>query len=229
MLQRRRKPTPARALIGLALVALVFGVMPSEHAMAAGTGNVQFDVHGRLPTFPCTAQGGCRADFSGTGTGGGEITALIGSVDYTAEFVITSGTVGGWATYTEPGPPICPLAGDAVNSMGRVTLSGGATGVIHEAAVLPVTAPGGTVTNVSYALDFVYTRVGVNARLQITGGSINVTYTIPGRSSGTFTQTILRGEGHGVFNVNAQQAQARCQFPGELLFELIGDATIVVT
>jgi hypothetical protein len=217
------------SLVGVvALLGLGFGLAPTAPAVATGAGNVEFTVGGTLPKFPCDDAGGCPATFSGTGTGAGNVTTMIGSVPHVATFAIRTGTVAGSARYSEPGGVFCPVFGFAnTASTGSVTISGGADGIIHRVQTGP-TVPGGSVTNVSFTLAFNYTRVGVNARIEITGGSVTLDYYIPATGGGTITQSIVVGEGHGVFVVNLDQAQQLCTNPGSLGFTLIGDAAIAV-
>jgi hypothetical protein len=152
---------------------------------------------------------------------------LVGGVPHQATFVIDNGSVNGWANYSEATGLLCPAFGDATNINGNVTLTGGATGIIRRAEALPATAPGGSITSVTYSASFIYSRVGVNAVLQITGGYLSINYHIPATGSGTITQAIVVGEGSAVFQVNAQEAAARCVFPGALGYRLIGDASLV--
>lgn len=232
MLPHRAKAARRRALIGLVgLVGLVSGMTPVEPATAwntgGGAGAIQFDVKGWLRPFPCTTSGGCDTNFAGTGTGGGSVTALVGGVPHEATFTITSGSVNGWANYSQPGPPLCPVFGDAT-SLGQVSLSGGATGIIRRTDVLPVTAPGGTITSATYQANFSYTRVGATAWLQFTGGSLTINYHIPATGSGTITQAVVGGEGGALFRTDPLMTTARCQIPGELEYQISGDAGLVM-
>ena len=223
---RRARGKARTLLVGVVgLIGLGLGLVPTEPAAAAGAANISFDVDGTLPTFPCTQAGGCTTDFDGTGTGGGEVALVISGVPHVATFTVLSGTVSGWATYSQPGFPACPLVGDAQNTMGRVTLNGGATGVIRRVQTGPA-LPGGTVTSVTFSVGINYTRAGGTAVIEVTGGSVTLDYYIPATGSGTITQAIVAGAGSGVFRVNAADSLARCTTaPGALDFELIGDAS----
>lgn len=231
MLRRGAKTARTKALVGfVGVMGLLLGLTPAEPAVAwntgSGTGNITFDVGGSLNPFPCGNTNGCDTHFSGTGTGGGTVTALVGGVPHEATFIVEGGYVGGWANYSETTGTLCPVFGDAKNINGNVTLSGSATGIIRKVQALP-TAPGGSITNVTYSADFIYTRVGANAYLQFTSGSISIDYHIPADGvSGTIRQPIVTGSGTAVFKVDAQEATARCVFPGPLGYRLIGDANL---
>lgn len=214
------------ALVGVVtLFGFVFGLAPVESASATGGADVQFRVSGTLPEFPC--EDGCPVTFDGRGTGGGQVTFEADGVTHIAEFTIFLGEVSGSAEYSEPGFPLCPLFGSANSpTTGSVTLSGGSTGIIHRVQTGP-TLPGGTVSEASFTLDFNYQRVGATPVIEITGGSVTLAYFIPGFGPGTHTESIVAGEGTGVFEVDPIEAAARCMDPGSLDFELIGDAAIV--
>lgn len=216
-------------LVGLiGLIGLGLGAVEPPAAIAMGGGNVAFDVRGTLPLFPCEED--CPpADFDGEGAGGGNITFDVDGVTHLAEFTVLLGEVSGSADYTEPGPPLCPLVGFANSpTTGSVTLSGGSTGIIQRVQTRP-TLPGGTVSEASFTLDFTYTRVGATPVIEITGGSVTLEYNIPflGPETRTHTESIVTGVGTGVFVVSPVQAALNCVSPGELPFEIIGDATIV--
>lgn len=208
----------------LGIFGLVLGLAPVEPVGAVGSDNVQFRVSGRLEQFPCEEEEDCPpVNFDGTGHGGGQITTMVDGVPHTAQFTILAGDVTGEASYTEPGPPTCPAFGFA---SGSVTLSGGATGIIHRVQTGP-TLPGGTVSEASFTLDFSYRRVGFVSLIEITGGEVIIEYFIPDTGSGTITESIVTGEATGVFNVDPIVADQLCENPGPLDFELIGDAAVV--
>lgn len=217
----RRRASFIEAIV---LVGLAFGLVSIEPVAATGVGNIEFNVGGTLPLFPCDE--GCQTTFSGSGTGAGNLTFEVDGVTHNATFTIVGGTVSGSAEYSEPGGPFCPAFGFAASpTTGSVTLSGGATGIIFRTNPL---LPGGTVFDVSTTLGFSYTRVGVTPVIEITGGSVTVRYFIPGSGTGSVTESIVTGEGSGVFVVDPVQAASRCQNPGELAFSIIGDAVLAL-
>lgn len=208
-----------RAVFAVLLIGLSLGGSPTEPAAAVGATNVEFNVSGDL-WFPCT---GCGAGFGGSGTGAGRAGALIGGSVYDATFTIVGGSVTGFADYTEPGIPFCPVVGSANSPAGSfVTLTGGATGVIARSELAPV----GTVSNVTFTFSYTYVRVGATPAIAITGGWLTVDYFIPGTGWGSFTNTIVAGAGGGVFVVDPVQAASRCLTPGPLPFSIIGDAVL---
>jgi hypothetical protein len=211
------------ARLAVCLAALVSGSVPTTPATAAGAGDVEFSIGGTLWKFPCA---NCRTDFSGTGTGAGQAGALIGTVAYNATFSILAGTVQGTADYSEPGVPLCPAVGSASNpAITKVTLTGGATGIVHRSSTPSYT---GTVTNVSVTLNFTYQRVGTAVAITISGGTVTVSYFYPGTGTGSFSNAIVAGAGAGVFQVDPLVAAARCTNPGPLNFTLTGNAGIAL-
>lgn len=211
-----------RAVFIVLLVGLLPGAVPAEPAAAVGATNVEFNVSGELPTFPC--EGRCLTGFGGSGTGAGKASALIGGNLYDATFTLIGAGVSGHAYYTEPGVPFCPAIGVAANdpSEGQVTLSGG-TGIIARTGSLHAV---GTVSNVNFTFSYAYVRVGATPAIVITGGSLTVTYFIPGAGWGWFTSSIVAGAGSGVFVVDPVQAASRCLTEGSLPFAIIGDAVL---
>jgi hypothetical protein len=217
----RQKPSFVKATV---IAVLALGSVPVQPATAVGAENVQFDIDGKLPKFPC--EDGCQAEFSGAGNGGGNIRFEISGVTYAATFTILGGVVNGVAEYSEPEDfPLCPLLAFASNrTTGSVNLTGGATGVIVRTS--PV-LPGGTTFEVSTTLLFTYTRAGATPAITIDGGSVTIDYFIPGYGTGSVTKALVNGAGTGVFEVDAGTAYNRCTGePGELKFKLIGDAVV---
>lgn len=213
------------AAVVVALVSLT-GLLPASPASAVGATNVEFSISGTLPTFPCPA--GCSTGFSGSGTGAGRASAMVGGTVYDATFTMLSAYVGGYASYTEPGVPFCPALGSATNPTdGTVTLNGnsawGTTGVVYRTSTPTLV---GTVTNVTVNFTYTYLRVGATPAIVITGGWVDISYFFPGTGSGMFTSSILTGAGSGVFLVDPVQAASRCLAPGPLAFTIIGDAAI---
>ena len=191
------------------------------HARATAGMDVQFQATGTLPTFPCPA-GGCSTTFSGTGSGAGTAHADGGSTEYQATFALPSGSVSGTAAYTEPAEPLCPTIGAAA---GTVTLTGSATGVVVK-TTSPTTT--GSVTSVTFTLNYTYERFGPATAVTITGGTARINFTIPGAGSDYFVSEVT-GRGAGAFRVAPEQAISKCFSPGSLPFSVIGDVALVLT
>lgn len=221
MKERTRGRVSMIALIMLA--SLTVSATPGgTDTPGGGVGNVEFEVSGELPEFPCPD--GCLTTFEGIGDGAGNLPVMIDGVPHNATFTIVRGTVTGSADYVEPGFPFCPLVGSASSpTTGSVTLSGGATGLIFRTdPLLPI----GTVFAATTTLGFTYTRVGATPAIEITGGSTTVDFYIPGSGPGSFTQELAAGAGGGVFEVDPVDAALLCQNPGPLEFTVAGDAFV---
>ncbi len=190
------------------------------HPRATAGMDVAFVASGTLPGFPCPA--GCAASFTGTGSGAGTAEAQSGSVDYTATFAAPSGAVTGTATYTEPGPPFCPAVGSAV---GNVTLVAPATG-----SVLRSTTPSelGTITGVTFQLQFTYQRATAGTAITVTGGTATIAFSFPDTGSDYFVSSVS-GAGLGGFDVDPRVGVADCQNAGSLPFTIAGDAALALT
>jgi hypothetical protein len=191
------------------------------HARATAGFDVQFQATGTLPMFPCPG-GGCSTTFSGTGSGAGTAHADGGSTEYQATFAMPAGSVTGTASYTEPSTPICPSIGSAA---GTVTLTGNATGVVVSTAT-PATT--GSVTSVTFTLNYIYDRFGPATSITITGGTAKISFTKPGGGSDYFVSDVT-GNGAGAFRVAPDQAVSKCLSPGGLPFSVIGDVGLVLT
>jgi hypothetical protein len=202
----------------------VIAAAPAAADTVPGVGNVAFDVSGKLDQFPCETS--CNpTTFSGFGYGSGHADKVINGDLYDATFTIFNGRVSGSANYNEPGQPLCPIFGNAngANGVGSVTLQGGATGIIQRQSTPTL---GGTVYAATTTLDFNYRRVGALAVVDITGGSVTVNYTYGG-TTGSFTNTIVKGAAPAVFEVqDVASAVNDCSSPQPLNYSLVGDATI---
>lgn len=195
----------------------VVAVMPIVAAAGATAADVEFSIDGTLPTFPCPE--GCGASFTGSGSAVGTARGYVGGTTYEAVFTAPNGSVNGSATYTEPGVPFCPAAGSAV---GDATLTGSADGVVRRSTTPGVT---GSVTGVTVNLDYSYQRVGSVAVILIDGGSVTVSFDFPDSGGGSLT-TEVEGAGLGAFVVSIQEAIRRCEDPGALPFQIVGDVVL---
>lgn len=207
------------ALFLVPIVGLLAGLLPVAPAAAVGALNLQFSVSGTLPLFPCEL--GCTTTFSGSASGGGNAVAVVGGDIYDATFAMFGVPINGTASYAEPGVPLCPAIGAAA---GSVTLGGVATGLVHREG----TPTPGVVTGVTIALTFEYTRVGVSTAIVISGGTVTVSYFVPGSGAGSFTKAVVEGMGSGVFAADAATLVAHCMSPGSLPYSVAGDASVAL-
>lgn len=208
------------ALVGmLSLLSLggVAAASPAAKAVGTAAADVAFSIEGTLPTFPCPD--GCAVSFSGSGTVLGTVGAVTSSVTYEATFAAVDAAVDGSAIYTEPGPPFCPANGFAA---GSVTLSGGALGVVRRSTTPEAT---GKVTGLTVDADYSYQRAGAVAVIEITGGTVTVFYSFPDSGPGSVTTDVV-GAGPGSLLVDGQDALDRCETPGPLPFQLVGDIVL---
>lgn len=209
-------------LIGVVIGALCAVLVAPQPALAAGTGNVEFQVNGELDPFP--AQSG-RAYFGGQGTGTGHAVGTSGWDTYDASFTILAMPVSGWADYSEPAVPLCPLIGSATPLSGWISMGGpslsSVTGVVYRAGATHT----GTVTGLSVFFWFSYQRVGATASL-VVNGSATVHFYYPGAGYGSFT-TSFTGAGGGAFQVDPVLAALYCATgPGRLPFTFTGDVAV---
>lgn len=195
-------------------------VTVSWHARATAAFNVEFSVSGTLPVFPCPT--GCNVAFAGWGTGTGNAHAEAAGVEYEAAFTVPNGAVNGMANYTEPAFPFCPAVGSA---SGTVSLTGSAVGVIHRTSTPTIV---GTVTAVSFTLDYTYQRVGAASVIVVTAGTATLSFAFSDTGPDYFVSDVV-GTGPGAFEVDPALAADRCQNPGSLPFTVIGDTPLTLT
>lgn len=216
-----------RALLAVGLTVASAGLLLAPAGAVSGPGEVEFDIHGTLPTFPVAVS--TDTTIWGTLTGVSEFTGAIGSNEYTAEVDLRSAAISGWVQYNEPAGLTCPLIGNAEPSQaphgnGQLSFSAGSptvSGSVYRAGD-KVT---GVVTNVSTTFAFSYLRVGAVAVLTFASSNIAITFNTVGVGTQTLN-TPWQGEGAAAFVVNPVDAFNRCSAPGELPFELAGLANL---
>lgn len=218
-----------RKAVLLAVTALAVSLGPASSAFATGAGGLQFSAQGTLNPYPC-ANGGCSAGFtSSSGSGSGTVEGPDGKV---ATFEMVGQIMHGGIKYTEPStPPFCPTFGSA-NDTGDFTISGTSSGVVYNTNPSLINSQGlqGTVSSVTEAVTFQYTRIGTAVAIVITGGTITINYNFPS-SSGTILQRIQPDQGAAagqliVFDP-VTLARGCLGSPGALGFNLVGAGAAV--
>jgi hypothetical protein len=194
----------------------IVALLPVSDDLGATAATLAFSIGGTLDPFPCPL--GCAVPFGGSGSAVGTSHGRAAGTAYDATFTST-GTVSGTATYTEPATPFCPAVGSAI---GTARLIGSADGMVRRSATPGVT---GTVTGVTVDLNLSYQRVGPVAAIQLTAGTVTVSFVFPDSGAGSFTADVA-GAGLGLFVVDPESAVARCTAPGPLPFQVVGNAVL---